>query len=149
MGSTPAAPRSTPLATVALTLAGVLVWQSIALVADRDAAVSKFRLDVWLPLGAARTTVVVIAVLGVLAAGLLVAERTRVLGAAAATSGLLLLATYLVVAWGFGHPVQCLCSTRSPVRDSFAHVEAIVVVLAAALLCGFVGVASRRRSSRS
>ena len=135
-----------PVTTVAVTLAGVLVWQSVALLADVDAGVSKFRLDVWLPSGPARTAVAVLAILGVLAAVLLVFERTRVLGASAAASALLLLTAYLVVVWAFGHPVQCLCSTQSPARDSFAHVEAIVIVAASALVCGLVGVASRRRS---
>jgi hypothetical protein len=142
--------RANALATVSVTLAAVLVWQSVVMLTDRDAAVAKFRLAEWLQPSTARTTVVVIAVVGCLAGGLLVAPRTRCAGATVAAAGLLVLAGYLVVAWALGEPVQCLCSTSSPARDSFAHAVSIVVVLACGVLCGFVAVAGRpRRRARA
>ena len=137
--------------TVAVTLAGLLAWQSIVLLADRNDAATKFRLDAWLARNPATMVVVVLAVAGLAMAGAILWPRTRQTGAVAAAVGLGVRSVYLAVMWFVGDPVECLCGTAGRRRGWFSHAEAIVVIVAAAGVAGFVAFAtarpSRRRSS--
>jgi Methylamine utilisation protein MauE len=137
--------RTAAVATLAITLAGVVIWQSIGMVADRDAAASKFRLAAWLSPSGARFVVVAVAALGVGAGLAMAARRTRPAGAAAATAGLLAVTGYLVVVWAVGEPVQCLCTSSGRGRGWVPHLTTIVVAGAGAAVAGFVAWASRRR----
>jgi hypothetical protein len=137
--------RAAPITTVAVTLAGLLAWQSIALLVDVDAAATKFRLaDTFTPT-TARGIVVGIAVVGLVAAVLLVGSRTRTVGATAAAVALVLLGGYLVVVWVRGDPVQCLCSPGTAPRGSLAHLSSIALLLGAGAVAAAVAAAGRRR----
>ena len=140
--------RVSPTVTVAVTLAALLAWQCVALVLDVDAAATKFRVADSVAPTTARWIVVVAALVGLVASGLLLVPRTRAAGGALAATGLLLLAGYLAVVWIRGDPVQCLCGPGSRPRGSLAHMSSILLLAASGVLAGGVARASRRHGTR-